>query len=194
MALDGIFLSKVKNELKEKAVGLRVDKVNQPTRDEVILSLRGKGCNYKLLLCVRADSPRLHFTSHNIDNPPVPPMFCMLLRKHLTGAMIKDVRQHETDRIIFIDFDATNEIGDRVELTIVMEIMGKYSNMILISGEKIIDSMKRVDFTTSSVRQILPGLMYALPPQQDKLSIETTDIPVILDRVLSYREKSLSSA
>lgn len=194
MALDGIFLSKVKNELKEKAVGLRVDKVNQPTRDEVILNLRGKGCNYKLLLCVRADSPRLHFTSHNIDNPPVPPMFCMLLRKHLTGAMIKDVRQHETDRIIFIDFDATNEIGDRVELTVVMEIMGKYSNMILISGEKIIDSMKRVDYTTSSVRQILPGLSYALPPQQDKLSVESAYIDTILDRVLSYREKSLSSA
>ena len=194
MALDGIFLSKVKNELREKAVGLRVDKVNQPTRDEVILNLRGKGCSYKLLLCVRADSPRIHFTSHNIDNPPVPPMFCMLLRKHLTGAMIKDVRQHETDRIIFIDFDATNEIGDRVELTIVMEIMGKYSNMILISGEKIIDSMKRVDITTSSVRQILPGLMYALPPQQDKLSIETADIDTILDRVLSYREKALSTA
>jgi predicted ribosome quality control (RQC) complex YloA/Tae2 family protein len=194
MALDGIFLSKVKNELKEKAVGLRVDKVNQPTRDEVILNLRGKGCNYKLLLCVRADSPRLHFTSHNIDNPPVPPMFCMLLRKHLTGAMIKDVRQMETDRIIFIDFDATNEIGDRVELTIVMEIMGKYSNMILISGEKIIDSMKRVDFTTSSVRQILPGLVYALPPQQDKLCIENCNIDEILDRILTYREKSLSSA
>lgn len=194
MALDGIFLSKVKNELKEKAVGLRVDKVNQPTRDEVILNLRGKGCNYKLLLCVRADSPRLHFTSHNIYNPPVPPMFCMLLRKHLTGAMIKDVRQHETDRIIFIDFDATNEIGDRVELTIVMEIMGKYSNMILISGEKIIDSMKRVDFTTSSVRQILPGLMYALPPEQDKLSIEKSDVDTILDRVLSYSDKSLSGA
>ena len=101
MALDGIFLSKVKNELREKAVGLRVDKVNQPTRDEVILNLRGKGYNYKLLLCVRADSPRFHFTSHNIDNPPVPPMFCMLLRKHLTGAMIKDVRQYENDRIIF---------------------------------------------------------------------------------------------
>ena len=194
MALDGIFLSKVKNELSEKAVGLRVDKVNQPTRDEVILNLRGKGCSYKLLLCVRADSPRLHFTSHNIDNPPVPPMFCMLLRKHLTGAMIKNVRQHETDRIIFIDFDATNEIGDRVELTVVMEIMGKYSNMILISGEKIIDSMKRVDYTTSSVRQILPGLQYQLPPQQDKLSILTADIDEITDRILTFREKSLSSA
>ena len=194
MALDGIFLLKVKNELKEKAVGLRVDKVNQPTRDEVILNLRGKGCSYKLLLCVRADSPRLHFTSHNIDNPPVPPMFCMLLRKHLSGAMIKDVRQHETDRIIFIDFDATNEIGDIVELTIVMEIMGKYSNMILISGEKIIDSMKRVDFTTSSVRQILPGLQYQLPPQQDKLSIESESIDVIVDRILTFREKSLSGA
>lgn len=194
MALDGIFLSKIKNELREKAIGLRVDKVNQPTGDEVILNLRGKGCNYKLLLCVRADSPRLHFTSHSIDNPPVPPMFCMLLRKHLTGAMIKNVRQYETDRIIFIDFDATNEIGDKVELTIVMEIMGKYSNLILVSGEKIIDSIKRVDYTTSGVRQILPGLEYKLPPQQDKLSIENVSTEEIVDKILSYKEKSLSAA
>ncbi|MBQ7294960.1 MAG: NFACT family protein [Clostridia bacterium] len=194
MALDGLFLSKIKDELLTKAVGLRVDKVNQPTKDEIILNLRGKGCNYKLLLCVRADSPRVHFTSHNIDNPPVPPMFCMLLRKHLTSAMVKNIRQHESDRILFIDFDATNEIGDRVELTVCIEIMGKYSNLILISGEKIIDSAKRVDYTTSSVRQILPGLDYQLPPSQDKLSLENEDITVIVDRILSYKEKHLSSA
>ncbi len=194
MALDGLFLTKIKDELLSKAVGLRVDKVNQPTRDEIILNLRGKGCNYKLLLCVRADSPRVHFTSHNIDNPPVPPMFCMLLRKHLTGAMIKNIRQHENDRILFIDFDATNEIGDRVELSICIEIMGKYSNLILISGEKIIDSVKRVDCLTSSVRQILPGLDYRLAPQQDKMSLESEEISAVLGRVLSYENKHLSSA
>ncbi len=194
MALDGLFLSKIKDELLSKAVGLRVDKVNQPTRDEIILNLRGKGCNYKLLLCVRADSPRVHFTSHNIDNPPVPPMFCMLLRKHLTSAMVKNIRQHESDRILFIDFDATNEIGDRVELTLCIEIMGKYSNLILISGEKIIDSAKRVDYTTSSVRQILPGLSYELPPSQDKLSIENEEVSSLIDRIQQYKDKYLSSA
>ncbi len=194
MALDGLYLTKIKDELLSKAVGLRVDKVNQPTRDEIILNLRGKGFGYKLLLCVRADSPRIHFTSHNIDNPPVPPMFCMLLRKHLQGAMIKNVRQHESDRILFIDFDATNEIGDRVELTVCIEIMGKHSNLILISGEKIIDSAKRVDYLTSSVRQILPGLDYKLPPEQDKLSLDTEEVTVCLDRILSYKEKFLSSA
>ncbi len=194
MALDGIFLCKVKNELLNTITGLRVDKVNQPTKDEIILSLRGKGVAYKLHLCVRADSPRVHLTSHNIDNPPVPPMFCMLMRKHLTGAMVKNIRQHELDRILFIDFDATNEIGDRVELTICTEIMGKYSNLILLSGEKIIDAMKRVDFTTSSVRQILPGLEYKLPPSQDKLNIENCDVDTICEKILSFKEKYLSTA
>lgn len=194
MALDGLFLTKIKDELLAKAVGLRVDRVNQPARDEIILNLRGKGCSYKLLLCVRADSPRVHFTSHNIDNPPVPPMFCMLLRKHLTSALIKNIRQHENDRILFIDFDGTNEIGDRVELTLCTEIMGKYSNLILISGEKIIDAIKRVDYLTSSVRQILPGLNYSLAPQQDKLSLDSTNIDEILNKILSYKDKFLSSA
>lgn len=194
MALDGIFLSKIKDELINKAVGLRVDRVNQPTRDEIILNLRGKGCNYRLLLCVRADSPRIHFTSHSIDNPPVPPMFCMLMRKYLTGALIKDIRQHQMDRILFIDFDATNEIGDRTELTLCIEIMGKYSNLILIGGGKVIDSIRRVDITTSSVRQILPGIEYKLPPSQDKLNIENETVDVIIKRILSQKEKLLSSA
>ncbi len=194
MALDGIFLSKIKDELTEKAVGLRVDRVNQPTRDEIILNLRGKGCNYRLLFCVRADSPRVHFSSHPIDNPPVPPMFCMLMRKHLTGALIKAVRQQEMDRILFVDFDATNEIGDRVELTLCIEIMGKYSNLILISGDKVVDAIKRVDITTSSVRQILPGIEYKLPPSQGKINIEAESTESIAERILSQRDKLLSSA
>lgn len=194
MALDGIFLSKLKDELKSVIVGLRVDKVNQPTKDEVVITLRGKGCSYSLLCCVRADSPRLHLTAHKISNPPVPPMFCMLLRKYLTGAMIKDIRQLGMDRVIFIDFDATNEIGDKTELTICMEIMGKHSNFILISDGKIIDSIKRIDFLTSSVRQILPGLEYKLPPVQDKLNIENSEADEIVERILSCDNMLLSKA
>ena len=195
MALDGIFLSKVKDELLMKAVGLKVDKVQMPTKDEVVLNLRSRQGAYRLLICVRADSARVHFTSHAIDNPPVPPMFCMLMRKRLTGAVITDIRQSELDRILFIDFDATNEIGDRVKLTLVTEIMGKYSNMILLSEDgKIIDSMKRVDISTSSVRQILPGLVYEPAPKQDKLCLETADVNAVFDRILSYPGKLLSSA
>lgn len=194
MALDGIFLTKVKSELNDKAVGLRVDRVNQPTNDEVMLNLRGRNGNYKLLICVRADSPRLHFTSHSIDNPPVPPMFCMLLRKYLTGAVIKGFRQHESDRIIFIDFDATNEIGDRIEVSLCVEIMNKYSNLIFIRDGRIIDALKRVDITTSSVRQILPGMEYKLPPGQDKLNLAECDIHSIKEKICAYGEKSLSGA
>lgn len=194
MALDGIFLCKLTEELKNTITGLRVDKVNQPTKDEIVLSLRGKGCAYSLLFCVRADSPRLHLTAHKISNPPTPPMFCMLLRKYLTGAMIKDIRQQGMDRIIFIDFDATNEIGDKIELTVCMEIMGKHSNLILLSSGKVVDSIKRIDFSTSSVRQILPGIEYRLPPQQDKLNLGAENVSDVVNRILSYENKMLSSA
>ena len=194
MALDGIFLNKIKNELNEKAVGLRVDKVNQPTNDEIILNLRGRNGNYRLLICVRADSPRLHFTSHSIDNPPVPPMFCMLLRKYLTGAVIKGFRQVENDRILFIDFDATNEIGDRIEVSLCVEIMNKYSNLIFMRDGKIIDAIKRVDITTSSVRQILPGMEYKLPPKQDKLCLSDCSVTDVVKRITSFKDKTLSSA
>lgn len=194
MALDGIFLTKIKNELNEKAVGLRVDRVNQPTSDEIVLNLRGRNGNYRLLFCVRADSPRLHFTAHSIDNPAVPPMFCMLLRKYLTGALIKQFRQHQSDRVLFVDFDATNEIGDRIEVSLCIEIMSKYSNLIFIKDGKIIDALKRVDFTTSSVRQILPGMEYKLPPGQDKLNLAECSAEEIVAQILEYDNKSVSGA
>lgn len=176
MALDGIYLHKLKNEIENVAVGSRIDKVSQPSKDEIVLTLRGRNGSKKLLLCVRANSPRIQLTKHSLENPSVPPMLCMLLRKHLVGAMIKEIRQQELDRILFIDLDATNEIGDKVMLTVCIEIMGKYSNIILIDeNNKIIDSIKRVDFSTSSVRQILPGLSYALPPGQTKCNLLTDD-------------------
>lgn len=195
MALDGIFLSKIKQELTEKAVGLRIDKVQQPARDEIVLNLRGRQGSYRLLICVRADSPRIHFTSYPIDNPAVPPMFCMLLRKHLTGALITGIRQLGLDRVLFIDLSAVNEIGDKVGLTLCIEIMGKCSNLILTDENgKIIDSAKRVDFTTSSVRQILPSMQYTLPPSQNKLNIEENSVKTLVDAISSLRGKYLSSA
>ena len=176
MALDGIYLHKLKNEIENAVLFSRVDKVSQPSKDEIVLTLRGKNGSKKLLLCIRANSPRIQLTAHAIENPSVPPMLCMLFRKHLLGAMIKSIRQHELDRILFIDFDASNEIGDKVTLTLCIEIMGKYSNIILVDGAgRIIDAVKRVDFSTSTVRQILPGLEYALPPGQSKCNLLTDD-------------------
>ncbi|MEG1179711.1 MAG: NFACT family protein, partial [Oscillospiraceae bacterium] len=175
MALDGMFLNCLKEEIAQVAVGTRVDKVYQPSREEIVLNLRSRNGSFRLLMSARANSPRVHFTQYTPENPQKPPMLCMLLRKHLIGAVLTGIRQVELDRILFFDFDATNEIGDRVKLSLCIEIMAQYSNIILIDGDgKIVDSLKRVDFTKSSVRLVLPSLEYQFPPQQGKLNILTT--------------------
>ena len=153
MALDGILLSLAKKEILDGAQFSRVEKIHQPSREELVIHLRGKGGAKKLLLSVRANSPRIHFTSHAPENPATPPMFCMLMRKRLVNAALVDVRQSELDRVLYIDFDATNEIGDRVKLTLSIEIMAKHSNIILFDEEgKIVDALKRVDLSQSTVR------------------------------------------
>ena len=196
MALDGIFLRQIKNEIEKEAISMRVEKVHQPSKEELVLILRGRNGQKKLLLSARANSPRIHFTTHAPENPKTPPMLCMLLRKHLTSAMITAFRQIDSDRILFIDFDSTNEIGDRVSLSLVIEIMAQHSNIILINSENnvIIDALKRVDFSTSSVRQILPGLTYALPPKQFKLDLFSEGPDKICEKILSFKNKNLSSA
>lgn len=195
MALDGIFLSKIKDEIEHRVLGFRVDKIQQPTRDEIVLVLRGKGPAQRLLICVRSDSPRVHFTNQTVENPAAPPMFCMLLRKHLSAAKLTAVRQQGLDRLLFLEFDAANEIGDRVALTVCVEIMGTYSNLILIGPDgRILDAAKRIDFAASSVRQILPGLPYALPAPQDKLCLETCAVSDVLNRLRKTPGKLLSGA
>lgn len=196
MALDGIFLRQIKNEIEREAVSMRVEKVHQPSKEELVLILRGRNGQKKLLLSARANSPRIHFTTHAPENPKTPPMLCMLLRKHLTSAMITSFRQIDSDRILFIDFDSTNEIGDKVSLSLVIEIMAQHSNIILINSENnvIIDALKRVDLSTSSVRQILPGLTYALPPKQFKLDLFSESSDKICEKILSFKNKNLSSA
>lgn len=195
MALDGLYLHCLKQELAASAVGNRVEKVHQPARDEIVLHLRGRSGARKLLISVRPDSPRVHFTSRAPENPEKPPMLCMLLRKYLTGALVSSVEQCGLDRVLMLGFNATNEIGDPIQLTLYIEIMAKHSNAILVDGGgKVIDSVKRIDATMSSYRVILPGVLYVLPPQQDKLNLLQCDTREILDRVRALETATASGA
>lgn len=195
MPLDGFTLHFLTLELERELVGCRVEKVHQPSKDELVLHLRDRNGAKKLFLSASANSPRVHLIKNAPENPASPPMFCMLMRKHLTGAVITAVRQNGLDRVLFIDMSATNELGDRVELSVCAEIMAKHSNIILIGqNRRIIDAVKRIDFTQSSVRQILPGLEYVDPPAQDKLSLIENEAESVTDKVLSFTSKTLSSA
>ena len=169
MALDGAFLRHLKKEITDRALGARVDKIYQPNKEELVFLLRTRQEAFKLLLSARANSPRIHFTQYAPENPKVPPMLCMLLRKRLSGAKLVEVRQPGLERLLYLDFDAANELGDKVRLSLVIEIMGKYSNIILVDGQgKIVDALKRVDEEMSSQRLVQPGLAYELPPSQNK--------------------------
>lgn len=171
MALDGIYLSKLKEEFAP-LIGGRVDKIHQPSREEILIALRTRENGVKrLIINTGAGSARVHITDAKIENPKAPPMFCMLLRKHLSSGKLADIRQEGFERILYFDFDAANEMGDTVRLTLAAEIMGRRSNLILISGGKIIDSIKRVGQDMSSVRPILPGMSYSLPPKDIRENI-----------------------
>ncbi|MDE6658996.1 MAG: NFACT family protein, partial [Eubacterium sp.] len=194
MALDGIFLHHLKNEIEAFAVGARIEKIYQPSKEELVFSLRSREGAKKLLLSCRADSARIHFTDCPPENPSKPPMHFMLFRKHLTSSKITAVTQNGLERIVKISVDAINELGDAVTLTIVVEIMGRYSNVILINENgKIIDALKRIDESKSQVRCILPGETYVEPPAQDKLNLLNDDIEQIKDRIYKSN-KMLSNA
>lgn len=174
MALDGAFLRHIKKELETKLLGARVDKIHQPNREELVISFRSREGAEKVLFSARANSARVHLTSIPLENPAQPPMLCMLLRKRLLGAKLSAIRQPELERLLHFDFDCIDELGDRVVLTLTMEIMGRYSNIILTGPDgKIIDALKRVDASMTSQRLVLPGLTYHLPPPQDKLCMLT---------------------
>ena len=195
MAIDGLFLHFIKEEIKEFAVGAKVDKLYLPTRHELVILLRTRTQTRRLFVSVSGNAPRINFTRFTPENPANPPMLCMLLRKQLCGATVTDVRQLGYDRVLFIDFDATNEIGDRVKRTLVVEIMAQYSNCILLDENGvIIDALKRIDASKSSFREILPQRTYELPPQQDKLNPEEATEEEILCKALSFTDKKLSSA
>lgn len=170
MSFDGIVTRAVVSELREKLVGGRVDKIFQQEKDEILINIRSKGTNYKLLISASSNNARFYLTDYSKVNPESPPMFCMLLRKHLSGGTILNVEQYSMDRIVFIDVSSLDELGQSSEKRLIIEIMGKHSNIMLVekSSLKIIDSIKRVTESMSRVRQILPGVDYNYPPMDNK--------------------------
>ena len=165
MALDAATLALVANELNSTLLDAKIDKIFEPTRDEVLMTLRTRTQTFKLLLSARSGSARVCLTKESFENPLTPPGFCMLLRKHLTGGRLTGLHMEPGDRIVFFDFLCTNEMGDLVTNTLAAELMGRYSNLVLVQNGKIIDALKRVDFEDSDVRQLLPGLPYTIPPK-----------------------------
>ena len=195
MPLDGLFLHFLTEELSSQLVGCRVEKVHQPAKHELVLHLRGYRAAYKLFLSASANSPRAHVTELPPENPANPPMLCMLLRKHLLGAKLEKVTQQGLDRALYLDFSATNEIGDPVSLRLCVEIMAKHSNIILLDGSGVIlDAVKRVDATQSSYRQVLPGLRYVAPPPQDKVDLRIASVSDVMARMQTLPYKTVPSA
>lgn len=195
MALDGITLSMLKNELAENLVGARVDKIHQPSKEELIMSLRYNGGSKKLLVSASASAPRVHFTEAPVDNPKAPPMFCMLMRKYISGAKLIGIEQFGLERILHFSFSTYNELGDPVVLKLAVETMGRHSNIILIGSDgKIIDSIKRVTADMSSVRQVMPGMTYVFPPSQDKMNTLDLDYMAFIARLKEGRDIPLSKA
>jgi len=171
MAFDAIFLSAVINELSDTIVGMRIDKIQQPEKNKLIFSLRGMGQSVKLLISARSGSGRLHLTQLPYENPQSPPMFCMLMRKHVQGAKIADISQPEMERIASLELDTFDEMGEKCKKSLIIELLGRNSNIILTDGDGIIiDALRRVDEDMSRSRRILPGLKYQLPPKQEKLN------------------------
>jgi len=169
MPFDALFLTAVRRELEGSLTGCRVDKVQQPQRDTLILSMRGAAGGGKLLLTASPNHPRIHLTNEPAENPAQPPMFCMLLRKHLTGGRLVGMQQPEMERLLDLTFDCTDEMGSPTQKHLILEIMGRNSNLILTAEDgRILDCLRRVDFEMSEQRQVLPGLYYHLPPTQGK--------------------------
>ncbi len=168
MALDAILLSGIITELRPKIVGARIDKVQQPERDKIVFSLRG-GENLRLLVDVGAGSGRIQQTKMSFENPAEPPMFCMLLRKYLTGGRIETIEQPDWERLVLVNITSRNELGDNVDLRLAVELMGRSSNLILIGSDgRIIDCLRRMDYGGDAERRLLPGMIYRLPPKQRK--------------------------
>ena len=195
MALDGITLSMLKNEISEKLIGARIDKIHQPSKEELGISLRWNGGNGKLLISASASCPRIHFTESFVDNPKNPPMFCMLMRKHLSGAKLVAIEQFGLERMLHLSFSTYNEFGDPVIIKLAVEIMGRHSNIMLLGPDgRIIDAIKRVTADMSSVRQVMPGMTYVFPPAQNKMNTLDIDGMLLIEKLKNGRDIPLSKA
>ena len=171
MPMDGFTLSFLAKELESTLVGGRVERVNQPERDAILLLMRSQGGNYKLLLSANANHARAQLTVQNYENPAEPPMFCMLMRKHLQGARLATLTQADGDRVLYFTFDCMGELGDAVQKMLILEMMGRYSNLSLVDENgMILDCIHHVNSEMSRVRVLLPGGRFEPPPKQDKIA------------------------
>jgi predicted ribosome quality control (RQC) complex YloA/Tae2 family protein len=195
MALDGVFLSVTKSEFEQVLINSRIDKIHQPSKEEIVITFRFPGGSKKVLINAGANSPRVHFTNISLENPKTPPMFCMLLRKHLGSGRLLSIKQLGLDRVLYFNFQTVNDLGDYTTSTLAIEIMGRHSNVILLNeNNKVIDSIKRVNNEMSAVRQLLPGIIYEQPPIQDKLNIFEASNQDIIRKISEYKNCELSKA
>ena len=198
MPMDGVMLGFVARELNSKLRDGRVDRVIQPERDEIHLLIRAQGVNHRLVLSASANAARVHLSEHAKTGPMEPPMFCMLLRKYLGSGRVQEVRRIAGDRILEIDVSALSELGDPITRTLVIEIMGRHSNIILRAADgRIVDAARHIGEDISRVRQVQPGLPYAYPPSQGKLNPETASADEIAQRLAETGgklDKAISAA
>ena len=191
MPFDGVVTKCVVEELSGLLAGGRIEKVFQPQPDEIIINIWANNLHHKLLLSANANFPRIHTTESAGENPLNPPAFCMLLRKHLSGGRITGVEFFDYERIVALHAGSSDECGNYAAKKLIIEIMGRHSNIILVNDEnRIIDSIKRVNSEISSVREVLPGRLYALPPSQDKTSPEKLDIARFTEKMASLGPES----
>jgi predicted ribosome quality control (RQC) complex YloA/Tae2 family protein len=172
MPLDGIYLYSIKDELRKKLLGSRVDKITQPEKDEIVLNVRAERISYKLLISASSTYPKIHLTNTSKVNPIKAPMFCMVLRKYLGNAKIIDISQIDTDRVLIIDFESADELGFNSVYSMIIEIMGRHSNITLIRKRDsiVIDSIKHITPDINSYRSLYPGINYVYPPFSTKLN------------------------
>ena len=187
MAMDGVMLSFAVREMQEKLLSGRIDKVNQPESDMLLLAVRSPGSNHKLLLCASPSYARVHTTQETYQNPIDAPMFCMLMRKFLGGGRITDIRQLNGDRVLYMAVENRDELGDSAKRELYLELMGRHSNLTLVQDGRIVDAIRHVSFDMSRVRQALPGLPFVMPPAQDKI------IPAEAEEEAVYQRLSAAS-
>ena len=194
MSLDGISMHPLAIELDRAVAGGRIDRINQPSKQSIVMSLRLPGKNVLLHITINPQNPAMHLIDKAPENPPEPPMFCMVLRKHLETGRIASVRQYGLDRLLIMDIDFLSAGGRIITKSLVVELMGKYSNIILVQEGIIIDALRKVGTNSSRVRTVLPGDAYALPPQQDKLNLLETPVGEVIAAIKAKCDMKLSKA
>ena len=194
MSLDGFSMHALVRELSRAVTGGRIDKITQPNKQSIILSIRQPGENHLLQISTNSQNPSAHLLTKKLENPPEPPVFCMVLRKQLETGRIAGIRQHGLDRLLLLDIDSIAAGGRIVTKTLVIELMGKYSKIILMKDGKILDALRKIGENSSRVRTVLPGQDYELPPAQNELNIFQDDLDDVLRAVQADPEKRLDKA